>query len=293
MVDPMDNIAKQAHQGSIAAIIQVLNEKLADSGVRTRAMLADGMLQLLCEASTTEQLERESLVARIQEILDAIAPRNIHHVNINSRIAREQQLLWLEEINRDPENQLLWSEKIAISRPNLFKRMASDFSAHQAERSKTPLPKKLEASIPKRRQNNFKNGIIWGSGLTAILVLGWLLFRSLFSPVKMSEVQARSSVNAIDPTTETTSPSDAAVESTADSDPFAEAVILAEQAAQDGQTAQSAAEWLELAAKWRKASDLMEQVSSDDPRYQTARERVQRYRQYSQMTQQKAQTIDG
>ena len=283
----MDNIAKQAHQGSIAAIIQVLNEKLADSGVRTRAMLADGMLQLLCEANSIEQLDRDRLVARIQEILDGIAPRNIHHVNINSRIAREQQLLWLEEINRDPENQLLWSEQIAISRPNLLARMANDLSARKAERSKTPLPKRLEASIPKRPRNNFKNGIVWGSGLSLVaIVLGWLLFRNWLAPQQPLEASTSSvastapTANAIaDPTTEAP-------------DPFAEAVILAEQAARDGQVAQTPTEWLELAAKWRKASDLMEQVPSDDPRYQTAQERVERYRQYSQTTQQQAQNSD-
>ncbi len=286
MVDPMDNIAKQAHQGSIAAIIQVLNEKLADSGVRTRAMLADGMLQLLCEANSAEQLEQASLVARIQEILNGIAPRNIHHVNINSRLAREQQLLWLEEIKRDPENQLLWSEQIAISRPNLFERMATDFSARQAERSKTPLPKKLEASMPKRPRNNFTNGIVWGSGLSLVaIVLGWLLYRNWLAP--QQALEASTPVAASAPAT-----IDSASNSTAAPDPFAEAVTLAEQAAREGQVAQTPAQWLELAAKWRKASDLMARVSPDDPRYQTALERVERYRQYSQTTQEKAQSSE-
>ena len=47
MVDSIENITKQARQGSVAAIIQVLNDKLADSGVRTRAIFEDGVLQLL------------------------------------------------------------------------------------------------------------------------------------------------------------------------------------------------------------------------------------------------------
>jgi hypothetical protein len=51
MRDPMDDIAQQARQGSVAAIIQTLNEQLVDVGIRTRAVLADGILQLLCEAA--------------------------------------------------------------------------------------------------------------------------------------------------------------------------------------------------------------------------------------------------
>jgi len=108
MVAPVDNIAIQARQGSVAAIIQVLNEKLAEIGVRTRAVFTDGVLQLLCEAPKVDQLEQSTLVERIRQILEGISPRYIRRVNINTRIVREQQLLWLEEISRDPENQLLW-----------------------------------------------------------------------------------------------------------------------------------------------------------------------------------------
>ena len=52
MVNSVNDIAKQARRGSVSAIIQILNEKLADSGVRTRAIFEDGILQLLCEAPT-------------------------------------------------------------------------------------------------------------------------------------------------------------------------------------------------------------------------------------------------
>jgi hypothetical protein len=50
MADRINDIIWQARQGSVAAIIQVLNESLVLSGVRTRAVFADGVLQLLCEA---------------------------------------------------------------------------------------------------------------------------------------------------------------------------------------------------------------------------------------------------
>ncbi|HEY9656945.1 MAG TPA: hypothetical protein V6C65_00670, partial [Allocoleopsis sp.] len=61
----MDDIARQARQGSVSAIIQILNEKLADSGVRTRAMFAQGVLQLLCEAQRPDQLEQPTLVSQV------------------------------------------------------------------------------------------------------------------------------------------------------------------------------------------------------------------------------------
>src|SRR3712207_5753258 len=123
MHDPMDDIARQARQGSVAAIIQTLNERLADAGVRTRAVFADGVLQLLCEAALPEQLEQSVTVAQIKQILEEISPNNIRRVKINSRIVREQQLLWLEEIMRDPDNQLLWSEEIVLAKPNFFKQL--------------------------------------------------------------------------------------------------------------------------------------------------------------------------
>ncbi|MBD3560336.1 hypothetical protein H6S82_15955, partial [Planktothrix sp. FACHB-1355] len=92
MVDPTDQIAKQARSGSVAAIIQLMNEKLASNGVRTRAIRENGVLQMLCEAESPEQLERSTLVPQIREILQNIGPRNIRRVRINCRIVREQQL---------------------------------------------------------------------------------------------------------------------------------------------------------------------------------------------------------
>ncbi|MFM7367544.1 MAG: hypothetical protein ACKO2Z_07050, partial [Sphaerospermopsis kisseleviana] len=141
MVDRINDIAWQAHQGSVAATIQVLNERLVMSGVRTRAIFADGVLQILCEAATVEQLEQSTLVANIQQILESIAPRNIRKVKINSRIVREEQLLWLEEINRNSENQLLWSQEITLSQPSLFQQLIQDFTVAYTEFGKPILPK--------------------------------------------------------------------------------------------------------------------------------------------------------
>ena len=62
MVDPINDIARQARQGSVSAIIQALNDKLSEAGVRTRAMFDQGILQVLCEAAKPEQLEQSVLV---------------------------------------------------------------------------------------------------------------------------------------------------------------------------------------------------------------------------------------
>ncbi|MEM8810643.1 MAG: hypothetical protein AAGF01_31930, partial [Cyanobacteria bacterium P01_G01_bin.38] len=123
MTDPANDIFGQAREGSVAAIIQILNERLMDVGIRTRAVFADGILQLLCEAPTPEQLDQPSVVEKIRKLLETISPRRIYKVNINSRIVREQQLLWLEEINRDPERHLLWSEMITLKQPHFIKQL--------------------------------------------------------------------------------------------------------------------------------------------------------------------------
>ena len=115
--NPATETFGQARQGSVAAIIQVLNEQLSTLGIRTRAVVADGMLQLLCEAASPEQLTKDTVVERVRTELETISPQRIKKVKINSRIVREDQLLWLEEINRDPENALLWSEVITLKRP--------------------------------------------------------------------------------------------------------------------------------------------------------------------------------
>jgi hypothetical protein len=280
MLDPMDDIARQAHQGSVSAIIQTLNEKLADAGVRTRAILADGVLQLLCEAETKEELKQSVLVAQIRQILEQIAPRNIRRVKINSRIVKEQQLLWLEEISRDPENQLLWSETLLLNKPNLFKRLAQSLKQPATVPSrKPPLPKKL-ASRNIRGNRPFWRGTMNGIGISLLLILiGWLLNSWLGSKINIQvSNQAQNSQAESSPQQATA----------LTSDPFAEAVRLAEQASSSGQTVQTAAQWLDVAAKWERASDLMNQVKPEDRRYKTAQNRMKFYRQNSEAAQKQA-----
>lgn len=278
MPESMDNIALQAHEGSVAAIIQILNQQLAQRGVRTRAIFEDGILQLLCEAAQEDQLEQESLIKEIKQTLEALAPRNIRRVNINSRIVREQQLLWLEEINRDPENQVLWSQEIILARPNIFKQLLGKSPHQQLIANKKTTDKRQNfAKVTSRRWQREEKmplwiGIFGGVGLT-VLVLGisWLVWDwwrlSSQQGVKPTPSLGGQNVN----------------------DTFPQAVFLAEEAANGGQKAQTAAQWLDLAAKWQKASDLMAKVPPEDSRYSTAQARVKQYRENSEIALQQAQ----
>jgi hypothetical protein len=285
MRDPMDDIAAQARQGSVAAIIQTLNERLADEGVRTRAVFADGILQLLCEAALPEQLDQSAMVAKIQQILEEISPRNIRRVHINSRIVREQQLLWLEEISRDPENQLLWSQEIVLNKPNLFKQLANQRQNQlNSSRKNPPLPSVSSRHL--REKKFYTRGIASGVSLTLfLLAVGWLLHQ--WFTLKINTGVSTQSFNSATQSTLTPAQSPTPASSPTP-DPFVQAVRLAEQASVEGKTVKTSAQWLSLAAKWERASDLMKAVKPDDHRYKTAQDRVNLYRQNSEAAQQQA-----
>lgn len=270
MVDPRDNLTRQARAGSIAAIIQLLNENLATLGVRTRAVRDNGVLQLLCEAETVEQLEQSSLVDRIRQILESIGPRDVRRVKINSRIVREQQLLWLEEINRDPENQLLWFEEIKLARRNPFQRLAADFKERKTQPIKQPLPKPSSSPFVRDRRQ-LRRGIAVGAFLSLSLLLGLgAIYKWLGSKqAESTQVEGGTLIGA-------------ARQTSASNDPFAAAVRIAEQTSIAGTTAQTRTQWLEIATRWQQASDLMGQVSQEDSRYKTAQNRKVLYRKNSE-----------
>ncbi len=71
-------------------------------------------------------------------------------------------------------------------------------------------------------------------------------------------------------------------------DPFRQAVDIAGQAAVAGQTAQSSAQWLNLAVQWQQAADLMAVVPPTDRRYNTAQNRIIFYRRNYKLAQQLA-----
>lgn len=318
--NPVNDIRKQAHQGSVAAIIQVLNEELSDLGVRTRAVFENGVLQLLCEADTPEQLAIETLPQRVKDILDQVSPRNIRRVNINSRIVREQQLLWLDEINRDPDGQLLWSKEVSLARPPLLKSFFEDFQENFSNKSR-----RLQTASPRqqRDQQQFLRGILGGLGVSAaLLFLGvfgyyWWLGRNgspqANAPANSSQPSASPQASAAPSASKPTqpvaavpaspapvSPSPSPVTSptpsssaspTKDKDAYAQAVDLANEATSERTTAKTSAEWQAIAEKWGKASELMAQVPSSHPRYSTAQDRISVYKTYQNVALEKASEV--
>lgn len=290
MVDPIDDITRQARQGSVSAIIQVLNENLGDSGIRTRAVFEQGVLQVLCEAATPKQLEQSVLVPQVRQILESLQPRRMRRVNLNSRIVREQQLLWLEEINRDPQNQLLWSEEIVLRRPNLIQRFLRDRQEVKPIDPKASLPKGSTHRLA-REKRLFWRGLVGGASLSVFLLLvGWAVYNWLDRPSGQNQTTAANSQGQ----TESASSalpgnSTQSANTTPTADPFTKAVNLAQASVDAGQTAQTSAEWLALAAQWQQASELMNAVPPDDPRYATAQSRVELYRQNSEAALQQAE----
>lgn len=290
MTNQIDNIVTQAHEGSVAAIIQILNDKLAEVGVRTRAVFADGVLQLLCEAATAELLEQSNLVDRVRQILEGISPRNIRRVNINSRLVREHQLLWLEEISRDPENQLLWSQQIKLRKPNFVQRFTLAQKERQEKGPKLSLPRMAAPRATMQEPQQFQRGIIGGVCLSVLLLAAVaVIYKALNSQVPNSTAATTASVAS--PVSGQVKPGVKIAKQTASStfDSFGQAVRLAQQAASEAKTAESREDWFVVAAKWQQASDLMAQVPKEHPRYTTAANRTVLYMLNSEKAQQAAE----
>lgn len=261
----IDDIDFQARQGSVAAIIQILNEHFAEEGIRTRAIQDNGILQLLVEAPSADALPREAVVDQVRHVLETISPRGISRVNINSRIVQEQQLLWLDEIKRDPENSLLWSEPIVLKRPNPAARLWRDL---RAPRQRNPFLDDVYKKKPTSSRSAFWRGIIGGASLALLLLLvGWATKDWLGVDLRLG-AQNDSPSEAEPP---------AAPAAPAGQDPFVLAVRIAQQSVEDGKSATTAAEWLDLAVRWQRAADLMAEVPPEDERYPIAQDRVQTY----------------
>ncbi|MDB9314546.1 hypothetical protein PN462_15655 [Spirulina sp. CS-785/01] len=318
----MNDILKQAHQGSTAAIIQVMNEGLADIGVRTRAVLEKGILKVLCEAQEEKSLEREILVPRLRDILEGIEPRNLRRVQISSRLAQEQQLVWIGAGAQTSDYPFLWSEEIKLRKPNFFQKIGKPRPWETEEKEKS-----LSVSFPTASSTPFLSRshirvlflclLSFVAGVFAYNF--WLLpfSNSLVSNQNAASPSASpsntSSSNSPSPTASPvaspstspdTSPPPQTVLLPASSDnsslpsppaslsptedPFAQAVRLAEQMALKGQTAQTRTEWLDVASKWQEASELMALVPPDHPSYDKAQERVEVYQRNSEVAQRKA-----
>lgn len=289
MVDPIDDILAQARQGSVSAIIQLLNDKLASTGIRTRAIFASGILQLLCEAAQVEQLEQSQVVSRIGQILESVGPRNIRRVKINSRLVQEQQLLWLEEISQNPD-QLLWSQKITLAQPNIFKRLA----AYRTKLLSKPAARVKPPSKLDRQQRQSRPAYIQGSSFIFLflLIAGLSLYywlRLKFLDTTQGQTQPAPAISSTENTENrvvggaTRDRTTSGTTSPASVEPFVEAVRIAQKAAIEGQTANTSAEWLDLAASWQRASDLMGSVPPAHEKYEIAQDRKVRYHQNSQV----------
>jgi hypothetical protein len=262
-------------------------------------------LQLLCEISAENRIEQSALVNQIREILESIAPRNIYRVKVNCRIVREHQLLWLDEINRNPENQLLWSEEIVLEKPSIFKQLIKDFQERKIETAKITLPKtqavrSLVVSNQNRPQNSAWGWIILGTSLCMFFLMVGLAFYALFGNRFKSSIPTETSKSIIPITKPIESPSTNQPESEKPAiatdrnnpkpseDYFAAAVRIANRAALISKKAKTSTQWLELAADWQRASDLMAKVPRDRSRYQEAQIRTKLYKQYSEAAQKQA-----
>lgn len=307
MVDRINDIFWQAQQGSVAAIIQLLNQKLSTSGVRTRAMFADGVLQLLCEAHSEDKLEKSMLVGTIRQILESIAPRNIYRININTRIVREQQLLWLEEISRkEGDNQLLWSEEFTLEKPNAFQQFLKDLQERKQEPVKISLPKTPQSSsIIVIKKDRYKNSA-WGWFFLGIIICmvfgiaGLAAYSLLGNKLKLPVLELNSKeILPINKTIESPITNESNKQQSQEAlnksntpsteDNFASAVRIANETTANGKKARNSTQWLEIAASWQRASDLMAKVAPTHSRYKEAQIRTKLYRQYSEAAQKEAE----
>jgi hypothetical protein len=262
---PINDSFKQARQGSISAIIQVLNEKLAGRGIRTRAMVDNNILQLLCEADSAADLDRSVLVTSVRSVLEEVSPRNVRRVNINARIIQEQQLLWLDELKGDPDKQPLWSEEITLVRPNLMQHRLEAVKGLWGNKGMAmPVVGASNSRWKGDRKPTSKLPLWIGLGLIGLMGALGLAYQL------MPDGDETASQNVI------ASPPKPKRDQVL-ADPFDRAVNLAGEASAEGTKANSPEEWKAIALKWKAASDLMGQVPESHPRYELAQNRTKTY----------------
>ena len=290
MTNQINDTFMQARQGSITAIIQIMNEQLAKLGVRIRAIFSDGVLQVLCEASEVQQLKKSSIVEEVREILEAISPHNIQQVKINSRVLQEQQLLWLEDITRERKNQLLWSQTITLTKPNIFKQIANNFQKNKPTPTKIPLSKSIY-SKGIQKLNQFQPDVIGIFFLSLLmLILGiqinkWLNLSGIYEIKALENAASQSPSPTNKKSSEDIEPKSKAA--------FTQAVRLAQKAVADGKIAQSQEEWMAIAKTWQQAAELMASVSPSYSRHDIAVDRAEVYQKHSDIAKKEAEKILG
>jgi hypothetical protein len=264
---------RQAYQGSVSAIIQILNDRLAGTGIRTRAIFEGRVLQLLCEATKPEQLAQDTIVPQIKATLEDISPRNIRRVNINARIIQEQQLLWLDEIKKGGgDNPVLWSQELVLSRPNLmnhfFAGLKKDGPEMPAYAQDTPSGRR---NNPQKPRPQIIAAAVAGIGVLGLAGFGGL---KLLQPAPQVEVPVKSpTTKAAAPKATGTKPATAPA-----SDDFGAAVRLANTANEQTKAAKTPSDWKAIAQTWGQASDLMAKVQPNSGNYTIAQDRTVKYR---------------
>jgi hypothetical protein len=272
---------RQAYQGSVSAIIQILNDRLAGTGIRTRAIFEGRILQLLCEAAKPEQLEQETIVPQIKSTLEDISPRNIRRVTINARIIQEQQLLWLDAIKQGGgDNPVLWSQELVLSRPNLMNHF---FAGLKKDGPEMPAYAQDSPSGRKARSATSVSPKVVAGGVGGVCVLALAGFGAwkLMQPAGEADVTAQ-----LPPKSPTLKPK---APKAAVADDFGAAVRLANSANEASQTAKTPAEWQIIAQKWGQASDLMSKVQPNSANYAIAQDRTLTYRKNQAIALKKAQ----
>ncbi|MGA1474413.1 MAG: hypothetical protein ACO4AI_04440 [Prochlorothrix sp.] len=285
VVEMSRKVIAQAEQGSITAILQLLNESLVTQEVRTRAVLEGRILHLLCEAPKAELLDADLLVPSIQQLLETIAPPNFHTVQIYSRTRREHQSLWLQEIRQGNHPHLLWSKRVPLKQPNPLHRLLRSWQGLMAQRTRFNLQQ--DWTRADRQRQRFSRATLAGLavGGTGVIILAgiglWRLGSRLTLTIETTPLN--SAPSPVASATPVASPSLTPMPiAEPQPDPFVQAVRLAEKSSTEGKVARSRGEWLALASQWQQASDWMAEVPDSDPRYPTAQNRVLLYRQNSE-----------
>lgn len=295
-----NNLIQLAHQGSVKAIMEVLNKQLQDTGVSTRVALgANGVLEILCEAGHPENLDKRVIVSRIQRSLDQLSPRPFRQVHIQSCLTNDVQSLWVSTLSFDARRKLLWSEKIQIRHLSWLKRTLRawgiklpkskrkkraaklGFTATAPSSGSRSEPNKSEQKAPSFHLSP-KSKLV--AGAIAAGVCGWLSHDWWQLKTQVQGEQHHSNGTTMTQTT-TVNSSELSFE------PFNQAVRLAIQASNGGQSATTYGEWVDLANRWQQASELMKLVAPSHPRYAEAQERVLSYRQNSELALAKAKAL--
>ncbi len=140
---------------------------------------------------------------------------------------------------------------------------------------------------------------MWGiAGLSTLAffsVAGWIAYtRFAVSPPRITSPSLGGAIApGPDPTVGSSERSSSPLIDTPINDSFAEAVRIAQDAAEAGVRASTSENWYALAVQWKQASELMASVPASHPRYDIAQNRVKQYRQNSEYALQKSRKLSS